>query len=256
MILRSVTKHVKDQNWFAVVLDLVIVVFGVFIGIQVSNWNEMRLEEQKAETYIERLREDLAENKTDFSQRKAYFNQVRAHAIAASDALNQSTEILGEQFLIDIYQASQYMPRELGRDTYNEILSIGALNSDSNMVIRKRLSNFYRSIKAQLVNVEYTVPYRLLVRSIIPYKVQRAIKEACDDIISTGKNGEPILSLPESCSLDLTDEQITNAIKEIKNENIKHSLTKRISLLDTLLISIELILGRVELLDTYLKTAK
>ena len=39
MILRSVTKHVKEQNWFAVILDLVIVVFGVFIGIQVSNWN-------------------------------------------------------------------------------------------------------------------------------------------------------------------------------------------------------------------------
>jgi len=28
MILRSVTKHVNDQNWFAVISDLVIVVFG------------------------------------------------------------------------------------------------------------------------------------------------------------------------------------------------------------------------------------
>ncbi|MFT5573220.1 MAG: hypothetical protein ACI9FR_002153 [Cryomorphaceae bacterium] len=40
MILRSVTQHVKDQNWFAVVLDFIIVVFGVFVGLQVSNWNE------------------------------------------------------------------------------------------------------------------------------------------------------------------------------------------------------------------------
>jgi hypothetical protein len=37
MILRSVTKHVKEQNWFAVGLDLLIVVFGVFIGPQVAN---------------------------------------------------------------------------------------------------------------------------------------------------------------------------------------------------------------------------
>jgi hypothetical protein len=36
MILRSVTKRVKDQNWFAVGLDLLIVVFGVYIGLQVS----------------------------------------------------------------------------------------------------------------------------------------------------------------------------------------------------------------------------
>jgi len=29
MILRSLSKHVKDQNWFAVVLDFGIVVIGV-----------------------------------------------------------------------------------------------------------------------------------------------------------------------------------------------------------------------------------
>jgi len=40
MILRRITEHVKDQNWFAVGIDFFIVVVGVFIGIQVSNWNE------------------------------------------------------------------------------------------------------------------------------------------------------------------------------------------------------------------------
>lgn len=40
MILRSLNKHVKDQNWFAVGLDFLIVVFGVFIGLQVGNWND------------------------------------------------------------------------------------------------------------------------------------------------------------------------------------------------------------------------
>ena len=40
MILRRVAEHVKAQNWFAVAIDFVIVVVGVFIGIQVSNWNE------------------------------------------------------------------------------------------------------------------------------------------------------------------------------------------------------------------------
>jgi len=34
MILRRLTKHVKDQNWFAVGLDFVIVVIGVFVGMR------------------------------------------------------------------------------------------------------------------------------------------------------------------------------------------------------------------------------
>ena len=42
MLLRRITEHVKAQNWTAVALDFVIVVVGVFIGIQVSNWNDAR----------------------------------------------------------------------------------------------------------------------------------------------------------------------------------------------------------------------
>ena len=43
MLLRRITEHVRAQNWFAVGIDFVIVVVGVFIGIQVSNWNDKRL---------------------------------------------------------------------------------------------------------------------------------------------------------------------------------------------------------------------
>jgi 6-phosphofructokinase len=64
MLLRRVIEHVKTQNWTAVALDFVIVVVGVFIGIQVSNWNE-RLAERDTEarllTYLaEDLRADMA----------------------------------------------------------------------------------------------------------------------------------------------------------------------------------------------------
>jgi len=33
MLLRSISKHVKDQNWFAVALDFVIVVIGVAVAM-------------------------------------------------------------------------------------------------------------------------------------------------------------------------------------------------------------------------------
>ena len=40
MLLRRITQHIKNQNWFAVFIDFVIVVAEVFIGIQIVNWNE------------------------------------------------------------------------------------------------------------------------------------------------------------------------------------------------------------------------
>ena len=42
MILRRLTENLKQQHWTAIGIELVIVVPGVFIGMQVSNWNEDR----------------------------------------------------------------------------------------------------------------------------------------------------------------------------------------------------------------------
>ncbi len=55
MILRRVIEHVKTQNWTAVALDFVIVVVGVFIGIQVSNWNAARAERVEERQLLTRL---------------------------------------------------------------------------------------------------------------------------------------------------------------------------------------------------------
>ena len=59
MLLRRITQHVKDQNWFAVFIDLVIVVVGVFIGIQVANWNEARNEEARQAEVLASILDDL-----------------------------------------------------------------------------------------------------------------------------------------------------------------------------------------------------
>ena len=42
MIRRRLSKHLKSQNWFAVSVDFVIVVVGVFMGLPVQDWNEAR----------------------------------------------------------------------------------------------------------------------------------------------------------------------------------------------------------------------
>ena len=59
MILRRFTQHVKDQNWTAVGLDFFIVVIGVFIGIQVSNWNAERADRFDESVFLARLHDDI-----------------------------------------------------------------------------------------------------------------------------------------------------------------------------------------------------
>lgn len=55
MLLRRVMQHVRDQNWTAVAIDFVIVVIGVFVGLQVQDWNSGRKERLEEAALIERL---------------------------------------------------------------------------------------------------------------------------------------------------------------------------------------------------------
>ncbi len=55
MILRRLTEHVKAQNRFAVAIDFVIVVAGVFVGIQVLNGNAARSDRSEEQKLLMRL---------------------------------------------------------------------------------------------------------------------------------------------------------------------------------------------------------
>ena len=62
MLLRRITKHIKKENWFAVFLDFLIVVVGVYIGIQVANWNDARIDEERRSQIINALMTNLEDS--------------------------------------------------------------------------------------------------------------------------------------------------------------------------------------------------
>ena len=66
MILRRVILHVRNQEWTAIALDFVIVVVGVFIGIQVANWNEARTERAQLDEQLVSLRLELEASQNHF----------------------------------------------------------------------------------------------------------------------------------------------------------------------------------------------
>ena len=105
MIPRRLYEHVKSHNWFAVAIDFVIVVVGVFIGIQVANWNAERHEKNAVRAYIERIREDIATSAKNLQQVVEYYQAIKAHALDALDGFEKPLDQLDEQFLIDAYYA-------------------------------------------------------------------------------------------------------------------------------------------------------
>jgi hypothetical protein len=76
MILRRLTIHVKEQNWFAVALDFVIVIFGILIAFQITNWREAQQDnliyEQARTRVIEEAKANLIESQ-NFTKRAVIY---------------------------------------------------------------------------------------------------------------------------------------------------------------------------------------
>ncbi|MDG1437760.1 MAG: hypothetical protein P8P98_02200, partial [Emcibacteraceae bacterium] len=66
MILRRFMKHVTDQNWFAVGLDVVVVIVGIFLGMQVQAWYEDQKERALENIYVNQLHSELLEVEREF----------------------------------------------------------------------------------------------------------------------------------------------------------------------------------------------
>lgn len=81
MLLRRLTKHVQDQNWFAVLLDFCIVVVGVFIGLQVQEWSTARADNERLRSQLNSFRTELVMARSDLDDLEAYYT-ARTNAAA------------------------------------------------------------------------------------------------------------------------------------------------------------------------------
>jgi len=149
MILRRVIEHARAQAWTAIFLDFVIVVMGVFIGIQVSNWNEARNQAAQQQVYLERLHDDFV----GIRERIDEHLQVYADAIDGGDylleivrAANAPTDgAVDETRLERAFNAldSQRIPPPAPA-TYVEMVSEGQLSVLRNKTLRDRLAEYDR----------------------------------------------------------------------------------------------------------------
>ncbi|NVJ97932.1 MAG: hypothetical protein HWE25_07265 [Alphaproteobacteria bacterium] len=85
MILRRFMKHVSDQNWFAVGLDVLVVISGIFIGLQVTDWNQARKDAAEGLYYLEFMRDQLRE---EVGERAAEITDSDEKVRASAQALS------------------------------------------------------------------------------------------------------------------------------------------------------------------------
>ena len=169
MLLRRVIQHVKTQNWFAVAIDFVIVVVGVFIGIQVSNWNAARAEAARADSYLQRLYEDVSDDIVMLAERQALWaRQMQlGRAALAAKAVRPDEQERAWEIVRAFHHASNSVPLHLRDGTYADMVSAGQLGLIADTELRDRTTLYYTSSWG--IDLSSIIPeYRMAVRRIIP----------------------------------------------------------------------------------------
>lgn len=184
MLLRSVMSHVRDQNWTAVFIDFLIVVIGVYMGIEVSNWNEQREEVRRSAEYLERLEDDLNYNITELEKRMVYWTAVAREGRLALAYAEQGklADDSAWATLRAFFHASQVWRFIFNDTTYTEMRSAGELSLIPSQRIRAQLANYYVAVAPRRGEGMYLLlpQYRETVRAAMPSHISRHYWQFCD----------------------------------------------------------------------------
>jgi hypothetical protein len=254
VLLRRISEHIKNQDWFTVWVEIAIVFLGVFIGLQADNWNDERIAKADAKIYYARLIKDLyAEESTRLAQ-IAYYQRTKRHGEAALAAIQQSDSELGEQFLIDIYQASQIWNYTTQRTTYDELVAGRIANTIPDADVRSRLANYYVALESAEMAQRERTPFRNNIRAYMPHSVQSRMRESCGDKITSQKDNVVQLALPERCELTLDPLTISEAVSALNAySSMENDLTRHLADVEMKLLSLEAYLMPTRELAKYLE---
>ncbi|TCO78191.1 hypothetical protein [Chromatocurvus halotolerans] len=137
MLFRRISEHVRHQNWTAVVLDFAIVVVGVFIGIQVSNWNEGRSATAREAQLIQDLHRDFLALSNEVAEKSALLQVSKVKFSEFASAVTSEPPELDAEMQREFKETGFNLPPMAAQSaTYEQLVSSGDMNLISSKDLR------------------------------------------------------------------------------------------------------------------------
>ncbi len=147
MMLRRFTQNIKEQNWFTVGIDTVVLVVGIFLGMQASNWNEARLERQEEKATLAAIRDELRSNEPHLEQLITFNGQYIDAANFILKALNSPSDTIDMDKLYHAFgQTMNLTSTILDTSVFNEIVASGRLQLIQDSELKLTITNFYSQV--------------------------------------------------------------------------------------------------------------
>lgn len=178
MILRRFAHHLKEQNWFAVILDFLVVVLGIFVGLQAENWYQFKQDRLLEQEYLVRIKSDLNNDLTYFDFIEKEHRQKQTN-IAFLDAARKDRNLVKEQpttFAQALDSLEFYRKIAPNSATWQELISSGRLGLIQSQSLKALLSEYYEHFihihTGEELKDAATIDYRRLTNDL--FTIQQA----------------------------------------------------------------------------------
>ncbi len=161
MLLRRIREHAKSLNWFAASIDLLIVVLGVFLGTQVSNWNDARADRGIVTGHLSEITENLRSHlrshdalygsavsriaAVDYIYDKGFHRQLPRRLVLATETWHAPpTPPMPEDRLDHIMGYVDLVRINVGsRKAYDSLISSGHMGMIQNRALARHIQEYY-----------------------------------------------------------------------------------------------------------------
>ncbi|MCB1606552.1 MAG: hypothetical protein KDI71_06210 [Xanthomonadales bacterium] len=260
MLLRRFTAAIRRQDWFQVLVEILIVVAGILIALQVDNWNEERKARQQGELWRLQIIADLEQSIRDLQARRIYYGQALRFGEAALAAIEAPDPPTGEAVwdtVLGAFQAGQIWPYQLTGPSYREVQSEGSLGLIGSQEAQAALALVYdvSAYENELVTGGLP-PFRGMIRERLSWPIQKHIwASGCQ--LGTGMTGT---SPPDPfrlvrCDPPADQQALLEALQQMRDDvELQRSLRGRLSQLEISVSStarrIERVRGAIALLQS------
>ncbi|NHK28179.1 hypothetical protein FF098_009715 [Parvularcula flava] len=158
MLLRRMISHVKAQNWLAVFLDFFIVVVGVLIAFQITEWSEQREAAKRREAALVRLHDESELAVGYFREIVGMYDDRSVHR---SEAIRRMIDNDWEGVDLDamttgITSVGILPSASPPRSVYDEVISTGQFSELGDPALRTSISDYYGRLSFLQGQILYT----------------------------------------------------------------------------------------------------
>jgi len=190
---QRIARRLRNHDWVEAFIDLVIVVAGILIALQVSNWNQDRFDARRKAAYVDRMLADLDTDLNVNANRGHFLVQVRRYGEQAIAHAETGALVQGSAWktVLAYFQAGQFYAYSREDNAFAEMRDAGDLGLITDPRLRSELAFYYESSTNRMADamIMNLVPqYRQDIRSVTPIAVQDYIWLHCFQLLPSERD--------------------------------------------------------------------